>query len=124
MVAATAAAVLTCCSSNAPGRPTTDATIEIVAPAPNAVVGPHVQLAMQLVGARLVSPALTGGAINGNEGHIHLLLDGQLIAMPYRLDIDLGNLTRGTHTVEAEFVASDHLPFANRPVAAVTFAVR
>ena len=44
--------------------------------------------------------------------------------MPLRLVDRLPVLTAGAHTLEAEFVASDHLPFANRVVAAVTFDVR
>jgi hypothetical protein len=53
-----------------------------------------------------------------------LSLDGRLIAMPLRLAERLPKLQRGTHTVQAEFVASDHLPFDNRVVAAVTFDTR
>ena len=34
------------------------------------------------------------------------------------------NLKPGKHTIQAEFVASDHLPFSNRVVAAVTFEVK
>ena len=44
--------------------------------------------------------------------------------MPLQLAEPLPTLSPGVHTVEAEFVASDHLPFANRVVAAVTFSVR
>jgi hypothetical protein len=58
-----------------------------------------------------------------DEGHIHLSLDGQLVAMPSQLTDPLPLLRAGSHTVEAEFVASDHLPFADRVVAAVTFTV-
>ena len=98
--------------------------LEILSPPPNATVGRDIDVEMHLDGAQLVPPAQVGGAIVGDQGHIHLLVDGQLIAMPYRLDTRVDDLTPGTHTVEAEFVASDHLPFANRPVATVTFDVR
>ena len=53
-----------------------------------------------------------------------MLVDGTLVAMPLRLTEQLPKLSPGSHTVQAEFVASDHLPFANRVVAAVTFSVR
>ena len=79
---------------------------------------------MRLENAHLVPPTQVGGQLSGDRGHIHLSIDGQLIAMPLRLDERLPDLPPGPHTVEAEFVASDHLPFANRVVAAVTFRVR
>ena len=49
-------------------------------------------------------------------------VDGKLVTMTYGLSQQL-HLTPGTHTVQAEFVASDHRPFANRVVAAVVFQV-
>jgi len=105
-------------------RPTTDATLQIVSPAPNARTGADVSVKMRLDNAHLAPPTQTGGAIRGDQGHIHLSLDGQLIAMPLRLAEGLPPLRPGVHTVQAEFVASDHLPFRNRVVAAVTFDVR
>jgi len=79
---------------------------------------------MRLAHAHLVAPTQIGGKLSPDRGHIHLSVDGQLVAMPLRLDERLPTLSPGPHTVEAEFVASDHLPFANRVVAAVTFSVR
>ena len=110
-------------STSAP-RPATDATLQIVSPGPNARTGPHVRVTMRLDGAHLAPATQTGGAIQPDEGHIHLSLDGQLIAMPLRLVEPLPRLRAGAHTVQAEFVATDHLPFDNRVVAAVTFNVR
>jgi len=106
------------------GRPHTDATLQIVAPAPEATTGQDVDVVMRLTGARLVPPTQVGGRLRGDEGHIHVLLDGQLVAMPLSARESLTALARGPHTVEAEFVASDHLAFANPVVAAVTFEVR
>jgi hypothetical protein len=105
-------------------RPKTNATLQIVSPGPNDLTKPDVQVTMRLGGAHLAPPTRTGGAVRPDEGHIHLSLDGQLIAMPLRLAEQLPPLRPGPHTVEAEFVATDHLPFDNRVVAAVTFAVR
>jgi hypothetical protein len=105
-------------------RPTTHATLQIVSPAPNERTGGDIQVAMRLDGAHLAPATQTGGAIRPDEGHIHLSVDGQLVAMPLRLAERLPRLPPGSHTVQAEFVASDHEPFENRVVAAVTFDVR
>jgi hypothetical protein len=105
-------------------RPRTNATLQIVSPAPNDRTKPDVQVTMRLGGAHLAPATQTGGAVRPDVGHIHLSLDGQLIAMPLRLAERLPRLRPGSHTVEAEFVATDHVPFDNRVVAAVTFDVR
>ena len=125
LAALVAVGLLDSCSGGAgSGRPHTDATLQIVAPAPNSTTGSDVDLTMRLTGARLVPPSQVGGTLRGNEGHIHVLVDGQLVAMPVSDHEQLTDLSPGSHTVEAEFVASDHLAFANRVVAAVTFGVR
>jgi hypothetical protein len=111
-------------SSPAAPRPSTAARLEISSPAPNAVTGRTVDLVMSLARARLVPPTQVGGEIVGDRGHIHVSVDGQLVAMPLQLTDPLPTLSPGLHTVEAEFVASDHLPFQNRVVAAVTFRVK
>jgi hypothetical protein len=111
-------------ASSTPPRPSTPATVQIVAPAPNATTGSAVDLVLQLAGAHLVPPTQVGGALRPDEGHIHVAVDGQLVAMPAVLTYPVSNLAPGSHTIEAEFVASDHLPFANRVVAAVTFQVK
>ena len=111
-------------STSASRRPSTPATLEISSPAPNATTGRAVTLVLHLGHARLVPPIQVGGRLLPDRGHIHVSVDGQLVAMPLRLDDPLPTLSPGTHTVEAEFVASDHLPFENRVVAAVTFRVR
>jgi hypothetical protein len=105
-------------------RPSTSATLQIVAPGPNQRTGAAVDVALRLDGAHLAPAGQVGGILRPDQGHIHLSVDGQLVAMPGRLDARLPVLTAGSHTLEAEFVASDHLPFSNRVVAAVTFAVR
>jgi hypothetical protein len=121
----TAGCATTSSSSTATaGRPSTVATLEISAPAPNAVTGRNVNLVLRLGHARLVPPTQVGGRLYPDRGHIHVSVDGQLVAMPLRLTDALPTLSPGVHTVEAEFVASDHLPFANRVVAAVTFRTK
>jgi hypothetical protein len=121
VVASTAAG---CASGpDSASRPRTPATLEIAAPDPNAVTSPDVTLRLVLRHARLVPGTQTGGAIRPHEGHIHVSVDGRVIAMVNRLSLPLTGLPRGDHTVEAEFVASDHLPFDNHVVAAVSFRV-
>jgi hypothetical protein len=118
------------CTSTSPSSTTpsrrlsTPATLEISSPAPNAHTGRTVSLVLLLDHARLVPPVQVGGRLFPERGHIHVSVDGQLVAMPLQLTDPLPTLTPGIHTVEAEFVASDHLPFANRVVAAVTFQVK
>ncbi len=118
------AGLLTACGGASDGRPTTHATIRFVSPEPNAVSGSDVTVRVHLGGARIVPSTQVGGKPRADRGHIHVSLDGQLVAMAYGDDQVLPNVTPGRHTLQAEFVASDHLPFANRVIAAVTFTVR
>ena len=106
------------------GRPTTQATLQIVSPTPNEVTGTTVNLTMRLTGATVVPPAQVGGKIVPTQGHIHVSLDGKLISMAYGTTQVVPNLTPGPHTLQAAFVASDHQPFANSVVAAVIFTVK
>jgi hypothetical protein len=110
--------------SGSSGRPRTAATLQIVTPAPNAVTGRDVDVKLLLAHAQLVPPTQVGGKIVGNRGHIHVSVDGTLVSMTLQADQPVADLAPGIHTIEAEFVASDHLPFKNRVVAAVTFRVR
>ena len=110
-------------SAGTAARPTTRAHLEIVAPAPNAESGPDVELRMRLSGAKVVSGTRTGGTLRSDRGHIHVRVDGALVAMPYGLTQAIPQLTPGPHTIQAEFVAVDHLPFANRVLSVVSFTV-
>jgi hypothetical protein len=104
-------------------RPNTDARLEIVAPTPSATMPPSFMLQLNLIGAKVVPAEVTGGPLRGDEGHIHVSLDGKLVSMTYGLSQDLNNLAAGPHNVQAEFVATDHAPFANRVIVAVAFSV-
>jgi hypothetical protein len=55
--------------------------------------------------------APTTSNIDPRKGHIHLYLDGRIVSMNYKLADTVGNVKPGPHTIKAEFVASDHLPF-------------
>ena len=105
-------------------RPTTAAQLVIVSPTPNQVTGPNVDLQLQLNGATVVPATQVAGRLRGDQGHIHVSVDKQLVSMTYGLTQTLSNLTPGKHSLQAEFVATDHLPFANRVVAAVLFTVQ
>jgi hypothetical protein len=111
-------------STSSTARPRTSAHLQIDSPTPNQVVtGTSTDLKLSLRGATVVSPSQVTG-IDPTEGHIHVSLDGKLVSMTYGLSQPLTGLTPGTHTVQAEFVASDHRAFANRVVAAVVFQVQ
>lgn len=109
-------------ASNA-NRPRTPATLEIVEPAPNATTGADTAVRLRLDGAELIPGTQVSGGVQPRRGHIHLSVDGQLYSMTDSLTQEIRALTPGVHTVQAEFVAADHLPFRNRVVAAVSFEV-
>jgi hypothetical protein len=102
-------------------RPTTAAKLTILEPTANEVTGTKVTLKLALTGATVVNR--TSGALSPTEGHIHVSVDNQLVSMAFGTPQDL-NLTPGNHSVSAEFVATDHAPFANRVVAVVLFTVK
>ena len=126
LLAVVALTALSACSSKSPSttaaRPTTDARLSIVSPTPNAVTPPDLTIQLQLDGAEVV-PESTG-PLRPDRGHIHVSVDGQLVSMAYGTSQDLHGLQPGNHTMQAEFVATDHAPFQNRVVAAVIFKVQ
>jgi hypothetical protein len=105
------------------GRPTSTAKLTILAPRNGQTLGrqtPDVRLS--LTGAKLVSHTTT--RIRPDQGHIHLLVDGKLVAMNYGLDERLPTLTPGQHLVQVEFVAADHAPFDPRVLTQAAFNVK
>lgn len=103
-------------------RPTTNARIQIVSPTPNQETGPDVTVQVKLIGAKEVPQV--SGPLNPEEGHIHVSLDGVVVAMAYSESQTLKALTPGKHSVQVDFVAVDHVPFRNRVTAAVLFIVK
>lgn len=103
-------------------RPVSTATLSFVAPHNGAQVA-HDELAVRLdLEGATITPVTTTN-VTPDTGHIHLGLDGALVSMTGSTEqvVDLRSVLDGTHTLEAEFVAADHLPF-NPPVTAqVTF---
>ena len=109
-------------SPKAAARPTTNARIQILQPTPNQETGPDVTVQVQLIGAKEVPQS--GPPIKPDEGHIHVSLDGQIVAMAYGDSQMLKGLAPGQHSVQVDFVAADHIPFQNRVTAAVLFTVK
>jgi len=104
-------------------RPASTAKLAIISPKDGEVVhGTTVVLKVSLKDAKLVQP--TTSNIVPNEGHLHVILDDQLISMTGDTQQILTNLTPGQHLLKVEFVASDHFPFDPRVIAAVAFDVK
>jgi hypothetical protein len=123
VVAATALVVAVAGCGGTDDRPRTPATIEIVSPEPNEVTTPDLTVQLKLSGAELVSASATGGEVDPRRGHVHVSVDGRVMAMANDLEVPVAGLEPGAHVIQAEFVATDHLPFANEVFAAVTFTV-
>jgi hypothetical protein len=103
-------------------RPSSPAKLTIMTPSNGQTVRqdrPEVRL--ELVGGKIVSQ--TTNRIQGDEGHIHLLVDGKLVAMNYGLRERLPQLPPGQHVVQVEFVAADHAPFDPRVLTQAAFQV-
>jgi hypothetical protein len=104
-------------------RPASTAKLAIITPTNGQVVhGTTVQMKVRLRDATIV-PTTTADIVP-DEGHLHVILDDQLISMTGQTTQLLSNLTPGQHLLKVEFVASDHAPFDPRVIAAVAFEVR
>jgi hypothetical protein len=110
-------------SARPPDRPTSRAELRIVSPAPNAVTTGDIDLRLDLRHARIVPPNVVGGRLRGDRGHVHVRVDGKLVTMAYGLEQRIPGLAPGTHTIQVELAATDHLSFANPVIAAVSFEV-
>ncbi len=103
------------------GRPSSVASIAILHPLPGTVVkGNRVRVRVQLTGGTIIPE--TTSQLRPDEGHLHLKVDGAVLSMTYGLEQDL-LIPNGSHLVEAEFVAGDHLPFNPRVIATTTIRV-
>jgi hypothetical protein len=93
-------------------RPSSQATVEIVAPEQGATVtGDSIHVVLRLTGATIVPQTST--AIRPDEGHVHLYVNNILVSMNYGLEQDLP-VQPGSTVLRAEFVAADHAPFNPR----------
>ena len=104
-------------------RPSSTAKLTILAPRNRQTISRQAdEVRLGLVGAKIVSQTTT--RIRPDQGHIHLLVDGKLVAMNYSLNEQLPNLTPGQHVVQVEFVAADHAPFEPRVLTQAAFTVK
>jgi len=136
LLAAVAALALAACSggdggSAAPAATTTVAAARPSSPAKLTIETPRngqtvrrarPEVRLNLVGAKIVSQTTTH--IQGDEGHIHLIVDGKLVNMNYGLSQRLPQLTPGQHVLQVEFVAADHAPFEPRVLTQAAFTVK
>jgi len=99
--------------SSTGARPASTATLTFVSPTPHQKVsGSEMNVVLDLEGGTVVQA--TTASISPSTGHIHILLDGNLVSMTFGTEqvLDLTSVTPGAHTLTAEFVAADHLPFS------------
>jgi hypothetical protein len=102
-------------------RPASTAKLTILAPRNGQTLSQAPEVRLNLAGAKIVSHTTT--RIRPDQGHIHLLVDGKLIAMNYGLNERLPTLSPGQHVVQVEFVAADHAPFEPRVLTQAAFQV-
>lgn len=106
----------------------TTGDITIVSPEVGAVFTPSsVPVEIELTGARIIEEATTH--MQPDEGHVHVKLDGETLTQLAGLRFDLVELREepldpGTHLLEVEFVAGNHLTFSPREIEQLTFTVR
>jgi hypothetical protein len=105
----------------AAARPSSPAKLTIVTPRNGQTVKEGTELRLGLDDAKIVNQTTT--RIQGDQGHIHLLVDGKLVAMNYGLEQRLPELTPGQHVLQVEFVAADHAPFDPRVLTQAAFTV-
>ena len=106
-----------------PVRPASTARVVILSPRPGQSLRGDpaaVHVRIHLEGGRIVP--FTSSHLVPNEGHIHLFLDGDLLAMLYGVSTTTYAYP-GVHRLEAEFVAVDHGPFDPPVTASVRFRV-
>ena len=102
-------------------RPSSPAKLTIMSPRNGQTVKEGSELRLALDGAKIVNRTTT--RIQGDEGHLHLLVDGKLVNMNYGLRQRLPQLTPGQHVLQVEFVAADHAPFEPRVLTQAAFQV-
>jgi hypothetical protein len=103
-------------------RPSSAAALTIAEPVDGAAIeSDELTVMLRLTGGRIIEDATTTDT--GDTGHVHVSIDGTMLSMTYGLEqtIPIGDLAEGPHTIEAEFVAADHGPFAPRVTATASF---
>jgi len=102
-------------------RPRSTATLQILEPLPGSILAGKVRVRLALSGGRIIQETTT--RLAPDEGHIHLLVDGQIVSMTYGLDQEV-EVAKGAHLLQAEYVANDHFPFNPRVIVVSTIVVQ
>ena len=102
-------------------RPHSTATLQILEPLPGSILAGKVRVRLALSGGRIIQETTT--RLAPDEGHIHLLVDGQIVSMTYGLDQEV-EVAKGAHLLQAEYVANDHFPFNPRVIVVSTIVVQ
>jgi hypothetical protein len=108
---------------NSTARPSSPATVRILSPSTGDVFHgdpARVPIRVRVTGGRIVP--FTTTKLTPTTGHIHVLIDGAIVAMTTSTSTVV-NVSPGSHVLVAEFVAADHLPFSPRVLSSVTFQV-
>jgi hypothetical protein len=135
LAAVFAALAVTACSGGNDDAPAASATTAAAAPRPSSpakltIMTPRngqsvrqdrPEVRLELVGAKIINQ--TTNRIQGDQGHIHLLVDGKLVDMNYGLRQRLPQLPPGQHVLQVEFVAADHAPFDPRVLTQAAFQI-
>ena len=90
-----------------PGRGGSDAVVSIVEPANGARVDASKPVTLRVA---LESGSLATSPTDQSGGHIHLYMDGQLLAMPYTTETQI-QMPPGVHRLRVEYVDPRHVPF-------------
>jgi hypothetical protein len=108
-------------------QPGSAASLTIIKPASGEIIHTRtVHVKVRLTGANAESPASNQAL----PGYIHLYIDNKIISIePVAVgdsvtDQAIHHVKPGRHTVKVEFVGPNHLPFPQRVIATVTFAVQ
>ena len=98
------------------------ASIAIGSPVSGGVVPADEDFTIQieLTGLSLIG---TNESSDPRRGHIHVYVDGGVVAMPTTLRPTV-SIPRGEHEIEVEFVRADHTQFSPRVVDSVTVRAR
>ncbi len=103
-------------------RPRSTATLQMLEPLPGSVItNTKLRVRLALNGGRIIQETTT--RLAPDEGHIHLLVDGQIVSMLYGLDQEV-DVAKGAHLLQAEYVANDHFPFNPRVIVVSTIVVQ
>jgi methionine-rich copper-binding protein CopC len=106
----------------AAARPSSPAKLVITTPRNGQTVRQErPELRLELDGGKIVDQTTT--RVQGDQGHLHLHVDGRLVDMNYGLRQRLPALPPGQHVVQVEFVAADHAPFEPRILTQAAFEV-